>query len=77
MADYRYLMKAGPLRNGYERGGGAVFHAVPASAGPVEVHGFAVCGTAPSIMWSGRQGEKVTGPRCIKKLTKLEGRSND
>jgi hypothetical protein len=64
------LMKAGPLRNGAERGHGSVWHAVPASERMIEFSGAALCGTAPSIQWSSWQPEKreVTCPRCLKKL---------
>lgn len=58
-------MKAGPLRNGYERGHGSVFHVVPRDwkdGGP------ALCGTVPSIMWSERwrDDQTVTCARCAK-----------
>jgi hypothetical protein len=51
-------MKAGPLRNGWERGHGSVFHAVP------------VGGSDNADAWSSHLGAKVTCPRCLKKLAK-------
>jgi hypothetical protein len=60
-------MKAGPLRNGWERGHGSVFHAVPVGGSD---NADALCGTYPSIMWSSHLGAKVTCPRCLKKLAK-------
>lgn len=66
MSDVRFLRMAGPLRNGWERGKGAVYHAVPSE--PARHLGKALCGRAPSIMWSSSEGEKATCPRCLKKL---------
>jgi hypothetical protein len=68
---YHILSMAGALRNGAQRGGGMVWHAVPVGdESHIEDAGTALCGRAPSIMWSGWQpaGLKVTCPRCLKKL---------
>jgi hypothetical protein len=46
---YRIRAKAGPLRNGAERGGGTVWHAV---TGDHADGGAALCGARPAIMWS-------------------------
>lgn len=65
--NYEIKMKAGPLRNGAERGHGSVFHAVPLGHRDTTA---ALCGTAPRIMWSDwlPANPKVTCPRCLKKL---------
>jgi len=65
--NYLPLMKAGGLRNGAERGGGSVFHAVPEAGHDTRK---ALCGTAPRIMWSGFVGEAVNCPRCSRKLSR-------
>ena len=60
-------MKAGPLRNGAERGHGSVWHAIE---GQFYDNAPALCGQRPRIMWSDWQpnDRKVTCPRCLKKL---------
>lgn len=74
------MAKAGPLRNGYERGKGSIFHAVPERVGgqwvPIYDAVPALCGQAPAIMWSSwrPQGQEVTCPRCLKKLERAKGR---
>lgn len=71
---YEPRMKAGPLRNGAERGHGSVFHAVP-----VDGHDLtpSLCGQRPAIMWSSwrRDGQQITCPRCLKKLNRNQGES--
>lgn len=56
------LCKAGPLRNGAERGKGTIWHAVPSE------NAKALCGAAPAIMWSTYEGDAVTCPRCRRAL---------
>lgn len=58
-------MKAGPLRNGAERGHGSVWHLVP---GKTWDGRKALCGAAPSIQWSSWRpdGQQATCPRCLK-----------
>ncbi len=63
------LMKAGPLRNGAERGHGKIYHAV-AHDTDREVWetatraGKALCGQQPAIQWSSWQADEITCPRC-------------
>lgn len=66
-------MKAGPLRNGAERGHGRIWHAVE---GDPYSGRAAICGEQPRIMWSDWQppNATVTCPRCLRKLAKAEGR---
>lgn len=66
---YRVLHKAGPLRNGYERGSGTIFHAIPERPGIVTMD-RALCGAQPSIQWSdwNETEVEVTCPRCLRKL---------
>jgi hypothetical protein len=59
------LKKAGGLRNGYERGRGSVYHAVPATHYDTTK---ALCGASPRIMWASRPGDAVTCPRCLKRM---------
>lgn len=63
------FMKAGPLRNGAERGHGTIWHAVE---GEAYAGGSALCGARPSIMWSCIEGAQVTCPRCCKKLKAMQ-----
>lgn len=61
----KVVMKAGPLRNGAERGHGSVWHLAPGN----EWDGRkALCGAAPSIQWSSwrPEGQVATCPKCIK-----------
>lgn len=64
------FMKAGPLRNGAERGHGKIWHAV---AGEAYAGGSALCGATPAIMWSDwtPKGQQVTCKRCLKKLKEI------
>lgn len=64
--DCAILKKAGPLRNGAERGKGSIFHAVPGGAGGDTRP--ALCNQSPAIMWSYEEGGVVTCPRCIRIL---------
>jgi len=60
---------AGRCSNGFERDGGARFHAVPADDRGVAY--VALCGAKPgrrSAGWSSYPGEAVTCPRCLRKL---------
>lgn len=61
---YSILRKTGRLANGFEGGGGALYHAV--------VNGAALCGTRPGRLsdWGCYAGEKVTCKKCISKLSK-------
>lgn len=67
---YRILAKAGPLRNGAERGGGSVWHAVTFTP---ESGGAALCGTQPAIMWSrwSPPHVEVTCKRCKKLVAEM------
>jgi hypothetical protein len=69
MSEYQILKKAGPLRNGWERGKGSIWHAIPAR----NVHdtAMALCGTRPGIMWSMDEGQEITCPRC-KRIATME-----
>lgn len=62
------LKKIGRCANGAERDTGSIYHAV-------ENHAWsALCKAKPGRMsagWSSEQGERVTCPRCIKKLKAL------
>lgn len=61
----KVVMKAGPLRNGCERGHGSIWHLAPGN----EWNGSrALCGDAPSIQWSSwrPEGQTATCPKCIK-----------
>lgn len=63
------LTKAGTCRNGFERDSGRVSHAVPRD----EIK--ALCGTEPgrtSVGWSAYASDKVTCPRCLAKMTKMQ-----
>ncbi len=64
-AEFRPRKKAGPLRNGAERGKGSIWHAVP---GDPYASRDALCGAYPAIMWSCEDGEAVTCPRCLRRL---------
>lgn len=71
--NYAPRMKAGPLRNGAERGHGSIWHAVEETkhygdAGP------ALCGARPAIMWSSwqRDGQQITCPRCLRLVAKMK-----
>lgn len=67
---YRILMKAGPLRNGAERGHGSVWHAVVARP---ESGAEALCGARPKIMWSSWSPPhaEITCARCRKLAARL------
>lgn len=63
---------AGRCANGYERGQGSVIHAVQIPEGQKEIGFYArsLCGKthgARSAGWSGRIGEEVTCPKCVKR----------
>lgn len=62
MKNYEILRKTGRCANGNEMDGGVLYHAV--------IDGKALCGTTPSRLssWGLWSGEKVTCPKCIKKL---------
>jgi len=63
----------GRCLNGAERDGGTRYHAVDESAGFSE-WGVAICGAKPGLRGNGfsyYEGEKVTCPRCLKRLSKL------
>lgn len=66
MTPHLILRKAGPLRNGAERGKGTVWHAVPGA--DYFNAKDALCGQHPAIMWSTGPGDAVTCPRCLKKM---------
>jgi hypothetical protein len=59
------VCKAGPLRNGAERGHGSIWHLTEH-----EPHfgGEALCGARPAIMWSKawRPDQQVTCKKCKK-----------
>lgn len=64
---HNVYMKAGPLRNGAERGHGRIWHAVigePYSGRP------AICGDRPAIQWSSwtPPGQQVTCKKCRRLL---------
>lgn len=72
---YYALKKAGPLRNGNERGKGSIFHAVEAwEGGSMESTAgsgrTAMCGQRPAIMWSSAGNGEVTCPRCRSRLSR-------
>ena len=58
----RILRKTGRLVNGNESDAGLVFHAV--------ADGTSLCGTKPGRLssWSVYEGDKVTCPKCLRKL---------
>jgi hypothetical protein len=67
MSAFRTMKKAGPLRNGAERGKGTILHSAA-----IQADGrAALCGQQPAIMWSDCEGREVSFPRCLKKLEKL------
>lgn len=58
---------AGQCTSGAERDGGKLFHAVARNK--------ALCGAKPgrrSVGWSAHLGEKVTCPRCLKKMENIK-----
>lgn len=71
MANFNILMKAGPLRNGAERGHGSVFHCVEGTGADFCE---AICGEKPSIQWSSwaPKGQRVTCERCLKLISILQ-----
>lgn len=60
---------AGPLRNGYERGGGTVVHLIENPEGkPHDLLGPSLCGKMPKITWSDWAPETMkTCPTCAEK----------
>lgn len=76
MAHYLPLAKAGPLRNGAERGGGSIYHAVPHHKPEIWMTatncGPALCGQMPRVQWSSEPGQEVTCHRCLRRLAKME-----
>jgi hypothetical protein len=63
---YSVMKKAGPLRNGSERGNGSVLHAVP--NGSDGSRWRALCGQQSAIQCSDCEGLSVTCPACLRKL---------
>src|SRR5688572_12887157 len=58
---------AGRCADGFERDGGSLYHAVKGWS--------ALCGAKPgrrSAGWSEHQGDRVTCPKCQRKILKLE-----
>ena len=73
MATYTPLRMTGMCRNGAERDGGRIFHAVPGIVQPGGSWQKALCGAQPGIRgngWNQQPGQMVTCPRCLKKLAK-------
>jgi hypothetical protein len=68
---FNVFMKAGPLRNGAERGHGSVWHCVEGEAYQARP---ALCGDSPSISWSSWSpaGQRVTCERCLKLIGMLQ-----
>lgn len=64
-ATLRVMAKAGPLRNGSERGGGSIWHWVP---GEPHDNRKALCGAQASIQWSSHtpEGQQPTCKKCIR-----------
>ena len=64
--EYKILRKTGRLVNGNEGGAGFIYHAVKGS--------YALCGTIHGRLgnWSVEEGEKVTCPKCLKKLEQIK-----
>lgn len=64
---------AGPLRNGYEHGGGTVAHLIENRDGrSVHALGKALCGKRPSITWSDWAPDRLKNcPRCAKKAAEI------
>lgn len=58
---YQVLRKAGSLRNGGEADKGSVWHAVADGRS-------AICGAMPAIEWSTYESDRVTCPRCLKRI---------
>jgi hypothetical protein len=69
---YRIMAKAGPLRNGAERGGGSIWHYVP---GEPHDGRAALCGARPAIQWSSwtPQGQQVTCKKCANAESRTRG----
>jgi len=67
---FNVFMKAGPLRNGAERGHGSVWHCVEGEAYETRA---ALCGDSPSISWStwSPAGQPITCERCRKLISML------
>jgi hypothetical protein len=62
---FAFLRLAGRCSDGFERGRGMKFHAVPQN------QYRALCGARPgrlSAGWSDDAGERATCPRCLRKL---------
>lgn len=64
--EYKILRKTGRLLNGNEGGAGFIYHAVKGS--------YAICGTTHGRLgnWSVEEGEKITCPKCLKKLEQIK-----
>lgn len=63
---YQPKSMSGRCANGAERDAGKLYHAVEGAG-----WGKALCGAKPGLRgngWSEHLGEKVTCPRCLKKL---------
>lgn len=60
---------AGPLRNGYERGGGSVVHLIENPKGKDHYDlGAALCGKSPKITWSDWAPDQLKiCPKCERK----------
>lgn len=75
---YLPLRMTGRCRNGFERDGGRLYHAVQADLpatpqDPVHLDGWraALCGATPGRRgngWSTYEGDTVTCPRCLSRL---------
>jgi hypothetical protein len=66
---FNIFMKAGPLRNGAERGHGSIWHAVNGDAWSGVA---AICGDQPRIQWSSwtPAGQQVTCKKCLRLIAK-------
>lgn len=76
MSEPTLLQLTGRCSDGAGRDGGRLYHAVPTpNLTTGHVGGRALCGAEPGRLsgWSWQVGEKVTCPRCLKRLAKAGG----